>query len=87
MVFQKECLFPYTYQILLNMLLLAIGEKQGEKLAQAPAREICSAGNADRIEDVFRGIPFHVFFGKGGDSENLPFTGTAKTCIPKYFVI
>ena len=22
-------------------------------------------GNADRIKDVFRGIPFHVFLGKG----------------------
>ena len=45
-------------------------------------------GNVDRIEDVFRGIPFHVFFGgKGGDSENLPFTGAAKTCISKYFAI
>ena len=44
-------------------------------------------GNVDRIEDVFRGIPFHVYFGKGVDSENLTFTGAANTCIAKYFEI
>ena len=32
-------------------------------------------GNVDRIENVFREIPFHVLFEKGGDIEHLPFMG------------
>ena len=61
--------------------------EQGEKLAQAPAWEICSAGQCGQNRRCFQGDPVLCFFwGKGGDSENLPFTGAAKTCIPKYCV-
>ena len=62
-------------------------QKQDEKLAQALAWEICSAGQCGQNRRCLRGIPFHVHFGKGGDSENLPFTGAANTCTPKYFEI
>ena len=46
--------------------LVGDDSKQGEKLAQAPAREICSAGQCGQNRRCFQGDPVSCFFlGKG----------------------